>query len=100
MKPVVLKAETGYNRIKKGAAAAIISDGEYLNALWYCFAVETTIGFGNMTAVSVIGRVLSVIPGMYGIAAALITSIIVNFCGEMKKPGPRTNLKRVRRMVL
>jgi lysylphosphatidylglycerol synthetase-like protein (DUF2156 family) len=60
-------------------------DGKYTNALWYCFAVVTTIGFGDMTAVSSIGRVLSVILGIYGIiVVALITSIIVNFYGEMK----------------
>ena len=60
--------------------------GEYTNALWYCFAVVTTIGFGDMTATSAIGRVLTVILGVYGIiVVALITSIIVNFYGEMKK---------------
>ena len=60
----------------------------YTNALWYCFAVVTTIGFGDMTAVSTIGRILSVILGVYGIVVvALITSIIVNFYGEMKKTG-------------
>ena len=63
---------------------------KYTNALWYCFAVVTTIGFGDMTAVSTIGRILSVILGVYGIiVVALITSIIVNFYGEMKK----TNLE-------
>ena len=61
-------------------------DGKYTNALWYCFAVVTTIGFGDMTAVSTIGRILSVVLGIYGIiVVALITSIIVNFYGEMKK---------------
>ena len=60
--------------------------GEYTNALWYCFAVVTTIGFGDMTATSAIGRILTVILGVYGIiVVALITSIIVNFYGEMKK---------------
>ena len=63
-------------------------DGRYTNALWYCFAVVTTIGFGDMTAVSTIGRILSVVLGIYGIiVVALITSIIVNFYGEMKKSG-------------
>lgn len=62
---------------------------EYTNALWYCFAVVTTIGFGGMTATSAIGRTLSVILGLYGIVVvALITSIIVNFYGKMKKAGP------------
>ena len=42
-----------------------------------------------MTAVSTIGRILSVILGVYGIiVVALITSIIVNFYGEMKKIHP------------
>ena len=55
-------------------------------ALWYCFAVVTTIGFGDLTPTTSIGRVLSVILGLYGIVVvALITSIIVNFYGEMKK---------------
>ena len=56
------------------------------DAMWYCFAIVTTIGFGDITAVTVKGRVLSVILGMYGIiVVSLITSIIVNFYGEMKR---------------
>ena len=55
------------------------------DALWYCFTIVTTIGFGDFTAVTPIGRILSVILGLYGIVVvALITSIIVNFYGEMK----------------
>ena len=45
----------------------------------------TTIGFGDITAVSILGRILSVILGIYGIiVVALITSIIVNFYSEVK----------------
>jgi hypothetical protein len=55
------------------------------DALWYCFAIVTTIGFGDIAASTPVGRILSVILGLYGIAVvALITSIIVNFYGEMK----------------
>ena len=61
----------------------------YKDALWYCFAVVTTIGFGDITAVSTVGRILSVVLGMYGIiVVALVTSVIVNFYGEMKKAAP------------
>ena len=56
------------------------------DGLWYCFAIVTTIGFGDFSAVTPIGRLLSVILGLYGIiVVALITSIIVNFYGEMKR---------------
>ena len=55
------------------------------DALWYCFAIVTTIGFGDFTAVTLPGRAISVILGLYGIiVVALITSIIVNFYNETK----------------
>lgn len=58
------------------------------DALWYCFAIVTTIGFGDITAVTIPGRIISVILGLYGlIVVALITSIIVNFYGETKNAG-------------
>ena len=66
---------------------------DYWDALWYSFALVTTIGFGDITATTMIGRALSVFLGIYGIVVvALITSVIVNFYGEMrriaeKKPG-------------
>ena len=61
------------------------SMGKFSDALWYCFAIVTTIGFGDLTAVTDFGRILSVILGAYGIVVvALITSIIVNFYGETK----------------
>ena len=55
------------------------------DALWYCFAIVTTIGFGDFAATTIVGRILSVILGIYGIiVVALITSIIVNFYTETK----------------
>ena len=55
------------------------------DALWYCFAVITTIGFGDIAAVSLVGRILTVILGLYGIVAvAILTSIIINFYSEVK----------------
>ena len=57
----------------------------FADALWYCFAVVTTIGFGDVTAVTLAGRILSVVLGIYGIiVVALITSVIVNFYNEVK----------------
>ena len=55
------------------------------DALWYCFAVITTIGFGDIAAVSMVGRILTVILGLYGIiVVSILTSIIVNFYSEVK----------------
>ena len=60
----------------------------YGDALWYCFAIVTTIGFGDFTTVSTFNRIFSVILGIYGIiVVAAITSVIVNFYQESTKEG-------------
>ncbi|MCR5505783.1 MAG: potassium channel family protein [Bacilli bacterium] len=57
----------------------------YGDALWYCFAIVTTIGFGDFSAVTLSGRLVSVFLGIYGIVVlALFTSIIVNLYNETK----------------
>ena len=66
---------------------SITEDGikTYMDGLWYSFAVVTTIGFGDFTVTGVIGRILSMILGFYGIVVvAVITSIIVNYYNEVK----------------
>ena len=69
----------------------------YGDALWYCFAVITTIGFGDFVAVSLLGRILTVILGIYGIiVVALITSVIVNFYNEVKNKGEPKELEKIK----
>lgn len=56
----------------------------YWDGMWYCFAIVTTIGFGDFAATSLLGRILSVILGIYGIVVvAILTSVIVNFYNEI-----------------
>ena len=62
------------------AASTEATIQSFPDALWYCFAVVTTIGFGDMVAITPIGKILTVILGIYGlVVVAVITSIIVNF---------------------
>lgn len=66
----------------------------YGDALWYSFAIITTIGFGDFTTTSLFTRILSVILGIYGIiVVACITSVIVNFYNEVKNDDDKTEKK-------
>ena len=66
------------------------------DALWYCFAVVTTIGFGDLVAKTIIGRLITVILSVYGIVAvAVLTSIIVNFYNEVSAKKDRIELKKI-----
>lgn len=67
------------------------------DGLWYSFTVITTIGFGDMVATSLVGRILTVILGMYGIIiVAVITSIIVNFYNETAGKKDESTLKEIK----
>ena len=66
------------------------------DALWFCFATVTTIGYGDVTTNAPIGRILGVVLGVYDIVVvALITSVIVNFYNETKA-APEEALKEER----
>lgn len=68
----------------------------YPDALWYCFAVVTTIGFGDFAAVTPVGRILTVILGFYGIVVvAVITSIVVNFYNETQGKRDQKEIKEI-----
>ena len=66
------------------------------DALWYSFTIVTTIGLGEFHAVTLIGRLISVVLGLYGIVAvAVITSIIVNFYNETSGKKDAKELKHI-----
>lgn len=52
----------------------------YGDALWYCYAVVTTIGFGDVIARHVVSRILSVLLSIAAVLViALVTGVIVNY---------------------
>ena len=71
------------------ADAAIIQIVEpdinrYGDALWYCYAVISTAGFGDIVAVTLIGKTCSVLLTIYTlIVVAIVTGVVVNFYTQL-----------------
>lgn len=55
----------------------------YGDALWYCFSVITTIGFGDITATTPVGRILSIVLGLGGIlTTGIVVGVVVAYYNE------------------
>ena len=68
------------------------------DGMWYCFAVVTTIGFGDFTCSTLVGRLLTVLLGLYGlVVVAVITSIFVNFYNETAGRNDKKEIKSIKR---
>jgi len=71
------------------ADAAIIQIVEpdinrYGDALWYCYAVISTAGFGDIVAVTFIGKACSVLLTIYTLfVVAIVTGVVVNFYTQL-----------------
>ncbi len=56
----------------------------YGDSLWYCYAVITTIGFGDLVVTTFIGKCCTVVLSGYAIIVlGIVTGIIVNFYTEI-----------------
>lgn len=56
----------------------------YGDALWYCYAVISTAGFGDVVAVTFIGKICSALLTVYAIfVTAIVTGVVVNFYTQM-----------------
>ena len=56
------------------------------DAFWYCFAAATTIGFGDIAAVSLTGRILTIVLSIWSlIVVAVFTALITSFFMEVAK---------------
>ncbi len=56
----------------------------YCDALWYCYAVISTAGFGDIVVSTPIGKIISVFLTIYSlIVIALVTGVIVNYYNQL-----------------
>lgn len=56
----------------------------YGDALWYCYAVLSTAGFGDIVAITFIGKLVSVLLTIYTIfVVAIVTGVVVNYYGQI-----------------
>ena len=56
----------------------------YRDAVWYCYAVFSTAGFGDIVAQTFMGRALSILLTIYTILiVALVTGVIVAFYNDI-----------------
>lgn len=58
----------------------------YADALWYCYAVISTAGFGDIVVTTLIPKLITVAVTVYSILViALITGVVVNYYTEIVK---------------
>lgn len=56
------------------------------DGLWYCFVAATTIGFGDICVVTTVGRITTVVIGLYGILmTAMVPGVVVSYYMEYLK---------------
>ena len=56
----------------------------YGDALWYCYAVISAAGFGDIVTVTLIGKICSVLLTIYTIfVVAIVTGVVVNFYTQL-----------------
>ena len=57
-----------------------------IDSVWYCFSVATTIGFGDITAVTILGRAMSIFLSICSILIiAVVPGIITSYYIESTK---------------
>lgn len=67
----------------------------FFDSLWYCFSVLTTIGFGDFIAVTLVGRILSIVLSIYSIIIiAVIPGVITSFYLENIKIRSKESMEK------
>ncbi len=56
----------------------------YGDSLWFCFASATTIGYGDVSAVTIIGRIITIALSIYSLAVvAIFTAVVASFFTDL-----------------
>lgn len=56
----------------------------FWDAVWYCYAVITTVGFGDVVVTSHLSRIISMILSAYAVLViAIITGVVVNYYNQI-----------------
>ena len=65
------------------------------DGLWYCFVASTTIGFGDICAVTRGGRIVTVLVAAYGILmTAMVPGVVVSYYMEYLKVREISGVKK------
>ena len=68
----------------------------YREALWYCFTVVSTIGFGDVVVHTAISRGLTVVLSLYAVVTlAIFTGVIVNYYTQLVELRQRESLAAI-----
>lgn len=58
----------------------------FADGLWYCFIASTTVGFGDIVATTLIGRIITVVVVLYGIVtASMVPGVALTYYLEYVK---------------
>ncbi len=58
----------------------------YGDGIWYCFIASTTVGFGDLYAVTTLGRIITVLVTIYGImVVAMVPGVVFTYYIEFVK---------------
>ena len=58
----------------------------YQDSLWFCFASATTIGYGDVSAVTLFGRIITVFLSIYSIGVvAIFTAVVASFFTDIAR---------------
>ena len=66
----------------------------YQDSLWFCFASATTIGYGDVSAVTLLGRIITVFLSIYSIGVvAIFTAVVASFFTDIARLKARNSAR-------